>query len=103
MKKPKFDDFREIFLNCLSEITGQDTTVLAKTNWHEADLYETRQRVLETVREKMHAGYGVEFEVNQRLLSLKGPVESVIIQTYHELNTIYLMERINAKIKSKMN
>lgn len=103
MKKPKFDDFREIFLNCLSGIAGRDASVLAKADWHETGLYEVRQRVLETVKEKMNAGYGVEFEVNQRLLAVRGPVESVIIQTYHELSTIHLMERINAKIKSKMN
>jgi hypothetical protein len=103
MKKPKFDDFRESFLNCLSGITGRDAAVLAKSDWQEAGLDEARQRVLEAVKEQMNAGYGVDFEVNHRLLSVQGPVESVIIQTYHELNTIYLMERINAKIKSQMN
>jgi ERCC4-type nuclease len=55
------------------------------------------------LREKVQADYGVDFEVNRRLLSVFGTVESAVIQTYHELNTIFLMEKINNKIRAKFN
>lgn len=102
MKKPEFDDFREIFLECLSKITGQALPALARTEWDKVGPLETRREALKAVSEKVLESYGIEFEVNQRLLSVNGPVESAIIQAYHELNTIYLMEKINAKIRSKL-
>lgn len=103
MRRPDFDVFRELFLCCLSELTGQDIAVLAETQWAEVGDNEARREVLEAVKEKLRERYDVEFEVNHRLLSVDGPVESAVIQTYHELSTIHLMERINAKIKARPN
>lgn len=103
MKRPDFDDFRELFLCCLSELTGQSAAILAETQWVELGDNAARRKVLEAVKEKLLESYQVEFEINQRLLSVDGPVESAVIQTFHELNTICLMERINAKIKAKLN
>lgn len=102
-KRPDFDSFREIFLSCLAEYTGQNPLVWAEREWAEVGDQEARRKVLEAVNQKLRQGHGLEFEVNHRLLSVQGPVESVVIQTFHELNTIHLMERINAKIRGKMN
>ncbi len=101
MKRPDFDEFREIFLNCLSRCTGHEPDVCAEIKWSEVGGPEVRQEILEAVKEKLQENYGVEFEVNNRLLSVEGPVESAIIQTFHELNTIFLIEKINAKIRSR--
>lgn len=103
MKRPDFDAFREIFLDCLSEHAGQGAPVSAEAKWAEVGDGEARREVLEAVKERVREGYGVEFEINHRLLSVEGPVESAVIQTFHELNTIYLMERINAKIRAGHN
>ena len=103
MKRPDFDTFREMFLNCLSGHTGGDAAALAGAKWADVGGLEARREVLEAVREKLREEYGLEFEVNKRLLSVEGPVESAVIQTFHELNTIFLMERINAKIRARLN
>ncbi|MCL6634415.1 MAG: hypothetical protein K6T29_01430 [Peptococcaceae bacterium] len=102
MKRPDFDTFREIFLSCLAGAAGQEAAA-AGAEWSGIGDGEVRRKVLEAVKEKIREEYGLEFEVNHRLLSVPGPVESAVIQTFHELNTIYLMERINAKIRAKMN
>lgn len=103
MKRPDFDTFREIFLQCLSELTGLADPALAETKWAEIGGREVRQAVLESVRKKLREDYGLEFEVNHRLLAVEGPVESAVIQAFHELSTIHLMERINARIRAKLN
>lgn len=103
MKRPDFDTFREIFLGCLSELTGLKTPVPAEMKWADAGDLETRRKLLEAVNEKIKQSSGVEFEINHRLLSVDGPVESAVIQTFHELSTINLMERINAKIRARQN
>lgn len=103
MKRPDFDSFREVFLHCLSKITGQEPSLLAGSRWTDVADVEVRAGVLEAVKENVRDSHGVEFEVNQRLLTVDGPVESAVIQTFHELNTIHLMERINRKIRNRMN
>lgn len=103
MKRPDFEVFREMFLDCLSGFNGREPSELAGTVWAGVGAPEARRKVLEAVKEKLRETHNVEFEVNHRLLSVEGPVESVIIQTFHELNTIYLMEKINAKARTRMN
>lgn len=103
MKKPGFDIFRELFLECLSHETKLDQSVCSGNKWSDTGDLETRRKVLESLNKKLKKNYDVEFEINQRLLSVAGPVESAIIQTYHELNTINIMERINAKTIARMS
>jgi len=103
MKRPDFEAFRETFLHCLSAFTGRDLLELPEVKWAEVGAEDARRELLEVVIVKLRESHGVEFEINHRLLSLEGPVESLIIQAYHELNTIYLMERIYAKIRAKLN
>jgi len=103
MKRPYFESFREIFLDTLEASTGSGCRDKLETPWKDLGSVELRRNVLEQVREKVRADYGVDFEVNHRLLSVFGTVESAVIQTYHELNTIYLMEKINDKIRAKLN
>lgn len=103
MKRPDFEAFRETFLHCLSAFTGKDLLELPEIKWAEVGAEDARRELLEVVKEKLRESHGVEFEVNHRLLSVEGPVESVIIQTYHELNTIFLVERIYAKIRTNLN
>ncbi|MHB1041622.1 MAG: hypothetical protein ACYC0Q_02160 [Eubacteriales bacterium] len=103
MKRPNFDTFRDIFLECLAGCAGSDNLNRGDLPWVELGEKPLRQKVLEQVRERVRSDYGVDFEVNNRLLSVAGTVESAVIQTYHELNTIYLMEKINEKIRARMN
>jgi hypothetical protein len=101
LKRPGFDEFRELFLDCLRHEVKLDPIVCDEKKWHDIGDTEVRSTILESLNKKLKKNYGMEFEINQRLLSVEGPVESAIIQTFHELSTINIMERINAKIKAR--
>lgn len=103
MEKLGFDVFRGLFLKCLSQETKLDQSVCCEKEWFDIGDQENRKKVLESLNKNLKKDYNVEFEINQRLLSVAGPVESAVIQTFHELNTINIMERINAKTIARMN
>ena len=103
MEKLGFDVFRVLFLKCLSHETKLDQSVCSEKEWLDIGDQETRKKVLGSLNKNLKKDYNVEFEINQRLLSVAGPVESAVIQTFHELNTINIMERINAKTIARMN
>jgi hypothetical protein len=103
LEKLGFDVFRELFLKCLSHETKLDLSGCSENNWLNIGDQETRKKVLESLNKRLKEDYDVEFEINQRLLSVAGPVESAVIQTFHELNTINIMERINAKTIARIN
>lgn len=98
MKKLVFDVFREHFIECLSREINFDQSVCCEKKWTDTGDLETRRKVLEALNKELRKKYDMEFEINQRLLSVAGPVESAIIQAYHELSTINIMKMINAKI-----
>jgi hypothetical protein len=101
LKRPEFDDFRELFLGCLRQDFKVDLDACGQKQWLDLGDAEFRRAVLESLNEKLMKKYGVEFEINQRLLYVEGPVESAVIQTFHELSTINIMQRINTKITAR--
>ncbi|MDD4237461.1 MAG: hypothetical protein PHT62_02715 [Desulfotomaculaceae bacterium] len=103
MKRPDFDSFRTVFLECLEQSTNLEPSSSAQTRWAELGNLEVRRQILESVNAKLLASCGLSFEVNHRLLKVEGSVESAIIQAYHELNTIYLVEKINNKIRGRLS
>jgi hypothetical protein len=103
LKRPDFDSFRAVFIECLVQLTNLDPLTCTAIKWDEVGSLEVRRQILESVNTILQDRCGLSFEVNHRLLKIDGPVESVIIQTHHELNTIYLFEKINEKIKSRLN
>ena len=98
MKRPEFDDFRELFLECIKGDDHIEPLLYSKMQWLSLGDEQYRREILETLNKKLQKKYGVEFAINRRLLGVVGPVESAVIQTFHELSTINIMTRINAKI-----
>lgn len=103
MKRPDFDAFREMFLECLCREIKPNPGAGEEKRWADIGEPALRRKILESVNRRLKKDYNVEFEINQRLLSVEGTVESAIIQTFHELSTINIMERINAKIRGRLN
>jgi hypothetical protein len=103
LKRPDFDSFRAVFIECLVQLTNLDPLSSTEIKWNEVGNLELRRQNLESCNAKLQESSGLGLEVNHRLLNVEGPVESAIIQSYHELNTIYLLEKINEKIKKRLN
>ncbi|ACV63184.1 hypothetical protein Dtox_2373 [Desulfofarcimen acetoxidans DSM 771] len=101
-KKPDFNEFRKLFMEQLSLISGNniDDPFL---KWQETGKRETRLKLLENFYAKIVELYGLEIEQNASLVDLDGYIESVIVQIHHTCSTMYLVERINDKIRAKMN
>jgi hypothetical protein len=98
MNRPDFEWYRSLFLKCMSKFKEWDIPDCCGEKWLELNDEDSRRELLEAVSAELKKSCGSAFEVNRRLLSVDGPVESVIIQTFHEFNTIYLVNRINEKI-----
>ena len=101
-KKPVFDEFRKLFLEQVNLING------SKINdpflkWNETGSSETRSKILENFYAKITELYGIEIEQKKSLADIDGYIESVVIQIHHEYSTMYLIERINDKIRAKKN
>ncbi len=101
MKRPEFEEFRELFLGCLGPDYLVDPSLCNKKQWLDLGDQNCRRDILESINEKLDQKYGVEFEINRRLLGVAGPVESAVIQAFHELSTINIMARINEKILAR--
>ncbi len=82
-------------------LSGKPAKEAAHTDWAEGLEETVREALLESVRKRLSERSCIVYEVNARLLKVPGTVESAIIQAFHELNTIWLMERINEKIRAR--
>ncbi|HPU35540.1 MAG TPA: hypothetical protein PLA91_01970 [Bacillota bacterium] len=98
MNRPDFDWYRSLFLECMSKFKEWNIPDCCEKKWLELNDEDSRRRLLEAVRSELKKRCGSAFEINRRLLSIDGPVESVIIQTFHEFSTIYLVNTINEKV-----
>ena len=101
-KKPVFDEFRKLFFEQVNSING------SKINdpflkWNETGSSETRSKILESFHAKISELYGIELEKKKPLADIDGYIESVVVQIHHEYSTMYLIERINDKIRAKKN
>lgn len=71
------------------------------TPWLEVGDERTRGEILQAFKRRLESEYGTELVVEPHLLHLDRPVESVAIQLHHVFNTVYLIERINDKIRER--
>ena len=101
-KKPAFNDFRKLFLEQVNLINGSNINDFY-LKWNETGNSETRSKVLDSFHAKITELYGLEIEKKKSLVDVEGFIESVIIQIHHEYSTVYLIERINDKIRAKKN
>ncbi|WP_031514985.1 hypothetical protein [Desulfofalx alkaliphila] len=98
-RQPSFITFRETFLNAVEQITGN--MVEPSALWKEIGDEETREQVLEKVVDDLEKEYGFRTVIPNNLVDFDGGVEGVANQVHHNFNTMYLIEKINAKIMAR--
>lgn len=69
--------------------------------WTDIGDNELRQRILDKAKLDLESEFGFEVFIPDRLLEFDGPVESVANQVHHSFSTIFLVEKINAKIVAR--
>ncbi|MTI81952.1 MAG: hypothetical protein FH758_13965 [Firmicutes bacterium] len=101
-KQPSFVKFRDQFFEIVKGVTGQDI-VNPYASWLEIGDEKNRQEILNKVKEDLQSQYGFEVVIPEKLIEFEGAVESVANQVHHNFSTVYLVERINAKILGEEN
>lgn len=98
-KPPLFEQFREMLLDVIKDRVKRE--VGPDTPWPEVGDERTREEILFAFKQRMESDYGTELVLEPHLVHLDRPVESVAIQLHHVFNTVYLIERINDKIRER--
>ncbi|MBO8138603.1 MAG: hypothetical protein H0Z40_10785 [Desulfotomaculum sp.] len=101
-RQPPFVKFRESFLETIREFTGQDI-VNPYASWQEIGDEKTRENILKKVKSNLESEYGFKVVFPDNLVKFNGAVESVANQIHHSFSTMYIVERINAKILGEDN
>lgn len=73
------------------------------TPWLSTGDPPARAAILEEFKKRVEGRYGTELVVAPELVFLDRSLESIAVQLYHVFSTVNLMERINAKIRSRMH
>jgi hypothetical protein len=99
-ERPSFGEFREHFLAVIGEeINGQ--AVDGAASWTGLENEETRKNILYAMKARMEGEYNVELVITPDLYNLKCSLEGLISRLHHVFSTVYLMERINDKIRAR--
>ncbi|WP_066638903.1 hypothetical protein [Desulfolucanica intricata] len=101
-KRPTFEEFRQLFLkrlNVIYESNIEDPFY----KWNEIGNKETRLNILQQFYKSIFELYEIDMEIDETLVDLDGFIESVVVRIYHTYSTMHLVERINNKIRAKMN
>lgn len=94
-RQPSFPQFMEHLLATIKQVTGQQ--VDAYTPWLEVGERSDRAKILEEIKKHINNEYDFEPVIDEQLLELDSPVESIANQVHHVISTMYIVERINAK------
>ncbi|MHB8157920.1 MAG: hypothetical protein ACYDEQ_11100 [Desulfocucumaceae bacterium] len=100
-ERPSFDQFKEFFKAAVAQHTGKAPGDYDR--WLELGDEEKRWSLLRTLKERVEEEYGVELLLQEKLVSDNTLFESITIKLYHVYSTVYLMERINSKIRARQN
>lgn len=98
-KPPRFEQFREMLLSAIKDKVNKE--VGPATPWLEVGDERTRREILQAFKRQLESDYGTELVLEPHLVHLDRPVESVAIQMHHVFNTVYLIERLNDKIRER--
>lgn len=103
--KPKQRPNYDVFLNKLLETARNfvQMDIEAATPWLSLGDDRTRSMVLALFKDAIESEYQVELVVEQNMVNLDRPLESIALQLHHVFSTVHLMERINAKIRARLN
>lgn len=99
--RPDFELFKEYLKEAVAEKAG--ISVLDGYRWISIGDESKREEILQSLQKRLKDEYGVELVYREDLLFTDLPFESVAIQLHHVYSTIYLMERINNKIRNRKN
>ncbi|MFZ5644299.1 MAG: hypothetical protein ACOY46_11980 [Bacillota bacterium] len=100
-ERPSFDVFKDLLIKTVSGVTGKECS--SSDRWLDLGDEAVRQGILYTFKKNIESEYGVELVLREGLFNSDIVIESMAIQLHHVFNNVYLMERINYKIRQRKN
>lgn len=103
--KPKQRPSHDAFLDKLLEVARLyvQMDIDTATPWLSLGDERTRSMILALFKDAIESEHQVELVVEQDLVNLNRPLESIALQLHHVFSNVHLMERINAKIRARLN
>jgi hypothetical protein len=98
-ERPTFEQFKDYLKEAVARVTGLTAGDLDR--WVNLGDEGIRSAILLQLKEKLEGEYGVELVWEERMAGADLTLESVAIQLHHVYSTVYLMERINSKIRNR--
>lgn len=94
--RPTFDQFRQWFMETLAEHSQVDLRD-GMLPWHEFGNEQMRQDILTAFGLRLEKELGASAYIENRLVTLDKPIESVVIQLFHSFSTVSLVDHILKK------
>lgn len=98
-EKPSFENFQDVFMEEIKK-SPLGSKFSLKNSWLEVGDEALREEILNNFKAFMEKEYDVELVLGEAL-SMNKSIESIIISLYQAFSTVYIMERINDKIRSR--
>lgn len=100
--RPSFEQFKDYLFSAVKEIIpGREFS--SNSRWVELADEEGREQILYNLKRTVEEEYHVELVVTPELFNLDVTLESLVSQLHHVYSTVYLMERINDKIRARQH
>ncbi|MBF7082000.1 hypothetical protein IT084_03300 [Desulfallas sp. Bu1-1] len=96
-KRPLFNQFRDWFIEEVNRHTRNQVKDPFMP-WRDVGGEETREKIIESFMRLLETRYGFRPVFKERLNTLDGSVESVVIRIYHVFSTMLLVDHINEKM-----
>lgn len=99
-ERPSFDKFKEHFIAVIEQETPGEA-IAGNTGWIALGDEKTRKNILYALKAGLEEEYNVELVITPDLCNLDCSLEGLVSRLYHVFSTVYLMERINDKIRAR--
>lgn len=99
-ERPSFAEFKERFI-AVTEREMPGKAIDGATGWVELGDEKTRKNILYAMKAGLEEEYNVELVITPDLFDLDCSLEGLISRLHHVFSTVYLMERINDKIRAR--
>lgn len=98
-KRPSFAKFRQVFLETVKN-KSNNKDIDSFSAWDKTGSPQERSLILAAFKDKLveQFGLGKDLKIDNHLVNLAGPVESVITQLFHSFSTLSLVEHINESV-----
>jgi hypothetical protein len=99
-KRPSFDQFKIWFMDEVQRCTKNncDNSYLP---WSTVGSQEIREGIIESFMQSLEKRFGFRPVIEERLSTMDGAIESVVIRIYHVFSTMFLVDHINEKMYGK--